>query len=94
MMILPTLVVGDAHGNTIAKVIERSSEDGLNGEQGVSGSGAASAGKPGAGEVLLGDEQEQSEGEVLSADDGGAEAVDDGDEPAAADGSGNWAGDR
>ena len=34
MMILRTLVVGDAHGHTIAKVIERSSEDVLEVEQG------------------------------------------------------------
>ncbi len=34
MMILRTLVVGDEHGHTIAKVIERSSEDVLEGEQG------------------------------------------------------------
>jgi PadR family transcriptional regulator PadR len=34
MMILRTLVMGDAHGHTIAKVIERSSEDVLEVEQG------------------------------------------------------------
>src|SRR6202051_2558061 len=34
MMILRTLVGGDAHGHTIAKVIERSSEDVLEVEQG------------------------------------------------------------
>jgi PadR family transcriptional regulator, regulatory protein PadR len=34
MMILRTLVVGDAHGHTIAKVIERISEDVLEVEQG------------------------------------------------------------
>jgi transcriptional regulator len=34
MMILRTLVTGDAHGHTIAKVIERSSEDVLQVEQG------------------------------------------------------------
>ena len=34
MMILRTLVVGDAHGHTIAKVIERSSEDVVEVEQG------------------------------------------------------------
>ena len=34
MMILRTLVSGDAHGHTIAKVIERSSEDVLEVEQG------------------------------------------------------------
>ena len=34
MMILRTLVTGDAHGHTIAKVIERSSEDVLAVEQG------------------------------------------------------------
>src|SRR6202051_1095237 len=34
MMILRTLVAGDAHGHTIAKVIERSSEDVLEVEQG------------------------------------------------------------
>ena len=34
MMILRTLVTGDAHGHTIAKVIERSSEDVLEVEQG------------------------------------------------------------
>ena len=34
MMILRTLVVGDAHGHTIAKVIERSSEDVREVEQG------------------------------------------------------------
>ena len=35
MMILRTLVVDDAHGHTIAKVIERSSEDVLAVEQGT-----------------------------------------------------------
>lgn len=34
MMILRTLVPGDAHGHTIAKVIERTSEDVLEVEQG------------------------------------------------------------
>jgi PadR family transcriptional regulator, regulatory protein PadR len=34
MMILRTLVTGDAHGHTIAKVIERTSEDVLDVEQG------------------------------------------------------------
>ena len=34
MMILHTLVGGDAHGHTIAKIIERSSEDVLEVEQG------------------------------------------------------------
>jgi hypothetical protein len=34
MMILRTLVAGDAHGHTIAKVIERTSEDFLEVEQG------------------------------------------------------------
>jgi PadR family transcriptional regulator len=34
MMILRTLVVADAHGHTIAKVIERTSEDVLEVEQG------------------------------------------------------------
>ena len=34
IMILSTLVVGDAHGHTIAKVIERSSEGGLEVAQG------------------------------------------------------------
>jgi PadR family transcriptional regulator PadR len=34
MMILRTLITGDAHGHTIAKVIERTSEDVLEVEQG------------------------------------------------------------
>src|SRR5579872_34910 len=34
MMILRTLVTGDAHGHTIAKIIERGSEDVLEVEQG------------------------------------------------------------
>jgi PadR family transcriptional regulator, regulatory protein PadR len=34
MMILRTLVTGDAHGHTVAKMIERSSEDVLEVEQG------------------------------------------------------------
>jgi PadR family transcriptional regulator len=34
MMVLRTLVIGDAHGHTIAKVIERTSEDVLEVEQG------------------------------------------------------------
>jgi PadR family transcriptional regulator, regulatory protein PadR len=34
MMILRTLLLGDAHGHTIAKIIERSSEDVLEVEQG------------------------------------------------------------
>jgi PadR family transcriptional regulator PadR len=35
MMILRTLITGDAHGHTIAKVIERTSEDVLEVEQGA-----------------------------------------------------------
>lgn len=35
MMILRTLVAGDAHGHTVAKVIERNSEDVLEVEQGT-----------------------------------------------------------
>lgn len=34
MMVLRTLVAGDAHGHTIAKIIERTSEDVLEVEQG------------------------------------------------------------
>lgn len=34
MMILRTLITGDAHGHTVAKVIERTSEDVLEVEQG------------------------------------------------------------
>jgi PadR family transcriptional regulator PadR len=34
MMVLRTLVTGDAHGHTIAKIIERNSEDVLEVEQG------------------------------------------------------------
>ena len=34
MMVLRTLVTGDAHGHTIAKIIERTSEDVLEVEQG------------------------------------------------------------
>jgi PadR family transcriptional regulator PadR len=34
MMVLRTLVLGEAHGHTIAKIIERSSEDVLDVEQG------------------------------------------------------------
>jgi transcriptional regulator len=34
MMILRTLIAGDAHGHTIAKIIERTSEDVLEVEQG------------------------------------------------------------
>jgi len=34
MMVLRTLVLGDAHGHTIAKIIERTSEDVLEVEQG------------------------------------------------------------
>ncbi|HTZ60262.1 MAG TPA: PadR family transcriptional regulator [Acidobacteriaceae bacterium] len=34
MMILRTLALGDAHGHTVAKIIERSSEDVLEVEQG------------------------------------------------------------
>src|ERR1700730_13154779 len=34
MMVLRTLVTGDAHGHTIAKVIERTSEDVLEAQQG------------------------------------------------------------
>ncbi len=46
MMILRTLVGGDAHGHTIAKVIERTSEDLLRGGTGVAVSGAAPARGP------------------------------------------------
>ena len=71
MMILRTLVVGDAHGHTIAKVIERSSKDVLEVEQG-SLYPALHRLENRVGEVLLGGGREQSEGEVLPADGGRA----------------------
>ena len=67
MMILRTLVGGDAHGHTIAKVIERTSEDLLEVEQG-SLSRAAQARGPKVGFLLLGCEREQSQGQVLPVD--------------------------
>jgi hypothetical protein len=65
MMILRTLVSGDAHGHTIAKVIEHTSEDLLQVEQG-SLYPAAPARGPEMVVVLLGCEREQSQCEVLS----------------------------
>jgi PadR family transcriptional regulator PadR len=46
MMILRTLIGGDAHGHTIAKIIERTSEDVLEVEH--------RSGRPRVGNVLLG----------------------------------------
>ena len=46
MLILRTLLMGRAHGYTIAQVIEHTSENALEVEQGVVVSRAASAGRP------------------------------------------------
>jgi PadR family transcriptional regulator, regulatory protein PadR len=55
MMILRTLITGDAHGHTIAKVIERTSEDVLGVEE-----GSLYPGRSPLGFVVLGNEREQS----------------------------------
>ncbi len=66
MMILRTLVTGDAHGHTIAKVIERTSEDVLEVEQGSPLPCAPSALRTRLGLIVLGSQREQSQSQVLS----------------------------
>jgi hypothetical protein len=68
MMILRTLVGGDAHGHTIAKVIERTSEDLLEVEQGSLYPALHRLEEPKVGFLLLGCEREQSQGQVLPVD--------------------------
>ena len=83
MMVLRTLVAGDAHGYTIAKVIERTSEDVLEVEQGSLYPA-----------LLLGHKREQPQGEVLPADGSRKKAACPRDKPLAADGAchciGDW----
>ena len=67
MMILRTLVGGDAHGHTIAKVIEHTSEDLLEVEQGSLIRRCIARG-PRLGFFLLGRKRKQSQGKVLPAD--------------------------
>jgi hypothetical protein len=62
MLILRTLVVGPAHGHTIANVIEREC---AGSRTGVAVSRTPSAGRSGVGEFLLGPEREQSQGKIL-----------------------------
>ena len=65
MMILRTLSTGDAHGHTIAKVIERTSEDVLEVEQGSLYPALHRLEDRGWLSVLLGRERKQSQGQVL-----------------------------
>jgi hypothetical protein len=65
MMILRTLSTGDAHGHTIAKVIERTSEDVLEVEQGSLYPALHRLEDRGWLSSLLGREREQPQGEVL-----------------------------
>jgi PadR family transcriptional regulator PadR len=65
MMIVRTLVGGDAHGHTIAKVIERTSADLLEVEQ---SSLYPAQHRLEVGFFLLGCEREQSQGQVLPVD--------------------------
>ena len=59
-------VTGPAHGHTIAQVIEHTSENALEVEQGLALSGAASPRRPRIAFVRVGSQREQSQGEVLS----------------------------
>ncbi len=65
MLILRTLVMGKAHGHTIAHVIENTSEDVLQVEQGSLYPALHRLDGPGLGGVVVGSEREQSQGEVL-----------------------------
>jgi PadR family transcriptional regulator PadR len=68
MMILRTLVGGDAHGHTIAKVIEQTSEDLLDVEQGSLYPALHRLEDRKWGIFLLGSKRRQSQSEVLPAD--------------------------
>jgi hypothetical protein len=75
MMILRALVAGDAHGHTIAKVNERTSEDVLEVEQGSLYPALHRLEDRGWGLFVLGCEREQSQSEVLSAQRGRQKAA-------------------
>jgi DNA-binding PadR family transcriptional regulator len=68
MMILRTLVAGDAHGHTIAKVIEQTSEGVLEVEQGSLYPALHRLEDRAWLSSYLGPEREQSQSEILSAD--------------------------
>ena len=93
MMILRTLVVGDAHGHTIAKVIERSSEDVLEVEQGSLYPALHRLENRGWVKSYWGTSENNRKAKFYRLTTAGTEAVDGGDEPVAADGSGDWSGD-
>src|SRR5436190_23484098 len=67
MLILQTLVVGPAHGQTIAHAIERGSEEVLQVETRLPLPRIAPPAEPGLDRLLLGNLREQPESEVLSA---------------------------
>ncbi len=67
MLILRTLVTGPAHGHTIAQVIEHTSENALEVEQGSLYPALHRLEDRGLLSVGMGREREQSQGEVLSA---------------------------
>jgi DNA-binding PadR family transcriptional regulator len=70
MMILRTLIGGDAHGHTIAKVIERTSEEVLEVEQGSLYPALHRLEDRKWVSSYWGRERKQSQGKVLSADGG------------------------
>jgi hypothetical protein len=86
MMVLRTLLSGDAHGHTIAKVIERTSDDVLEVEQGVAVPLAAPPRRPRLGVFVLGTKRDESQGQVLPADGGREKTAARGSGPLAPDG--------
>ena len=92
MMILRTLVTGDAHGHTIAKVIERSSEDVLEVEQGSLYPALHRLEERGWLSSYWGGEREQPQGQVLPPYRSRPPPAHRGDQPLAADGPRHCAG--
>ena len=93
MMILRTLVAGDAHGHTIAKIIERTSEDVLEVEQGSLYPALHRLEDRGWVSSFLGGKREQPQSEVLPSDPRGTKAPRARGQPLAPDDSRHRAGD-
>ena len=76
MLVLQTLVLGPAHGHTIAHAIEHGSEEVLQIEHGSLYPALHRLGRSRLDRILLGDLGEQSQSEVLPADAGGTKTID------------------
>ena len=90
MLILRTLVMGPAHGHTIAQVIEHTSENALEVEQGSLYPALHRLEDRGMAGLRVGGEREQSQGKVLQADGERAQGTERRDAPLAQDDARDW----